>query len=310
MFKMKSVLCIVAIFSLALVSCTERIPEKEMPDVDNGVITMVKATVEPLTLKGATGVGNYKWNETHTIGIYGTTEGENECYLPVKSTVGDNEAYFFGNTVGGDMTIYMPYVSEGSAAALDGRVTVPATQHYYEDPLDHLMYNSTFLATTTASEVSFGYHAGLIKIEIDHDIQNISSVTVMVGKVTGDAAYSDYLVGDISVYPDVEEYLVNGSNTLVITDFPEGVNAEAKVEGDSTKSGNPAIVWAALAPGTYEALVVEVSNGETIATLPVMGPFVVEKCAISEDVCVATEIEHDNGVGDFEGEEGEFNPKN
>ena len=112
-----------------------------MPNVDNGAITMVKATVEPLTLKGATGVGNYKWNEAHTIGIYGTNAGENECYIPVKSTVGDNEAYFFGNVVGGDMTIYMPYVSEGNLAALDGRVIVPAVQKYYAEALDHLMYN-------------------------------------------------------------------------------------------------------------------------------------------------------------------------
>ncbi len=310
MFKMKSVLCIVAIFSLALVSCVERIPEKEMPDVDNGVITMVKATVEPLTLKGATGVGNYKWNETHTIGIYGTIEGENECYLPVKSTIGDNEAYFFGNAVGGDMTIYMPYLSEGSQAALDGRVTIPATQHYYENPFDHLMYNSTFLATTTASEMSFGYHTGLVKIEIDYDIQNITSVAVYVGNITGDAEYSDYLVGDIAVNKDVEETLVNGSNSLVITEFPEGVSAEAKVEGDPTKPGKPAIVWAAVAPGTYEALVIEVSNGDFTTSLPVKGPFVVEKCAIAEKVCVATELEYDNGVGDFEGEEGEFNPEN
>ena len=208
------------------------------------------------------------------------------------------------------MTFYMPYVSEGSPAALDGRVTVPATQNYYESPLDHLMYNSTFLATTTANEVSFDYHTGLIKIEIDYDIENITSVAVMVGHITGDAEYSDYLVGDIAVNQDAVEALVNGSNTLVVTNFPKGMNAEAKVEGDPTKPGKPVIVWAALAPGTYEAFVIEVSNGEITTSLPVQGPFVVEKCTICEEVCVATEIDYDNGVGDFEGENGEFNPKN
>ena len=109
MFKMKSLFSIVAIFSLALVSCTERIPEKQMPDVDNGVITMIKATVNPLELQGVPGVGEYSWNETHTIGIYGTAAGENECYLPVKTTLGSSEAQFYGNEVGGDMTIYMPF---------------------------------------------------------------------------------------------------------------------------------------------------------------------------------------------------------
>lgn len=301
MSKMKSLFCIVAIFSLALVSCTDRLPDKEMPDVDNGVITMIKATVEPLQLEGATGVGNYSWNEAHTIGVYGSTMGENECYLPVKTTVGGSEAYFYGNEVGGELLLYMPYVSGGSAAALDNRVTVPAEQQYYADALNHLMYNSTFLGKGNVDTVSFDYHSGLVKIEIYYDIQNISSVSVMVGNLSNDGSYSPYLVGDISVDEDVEEYLVNGSNKLVVKGFSEGVNATESV---------PATVWAALAPGIYENLVVEVSNGEITASLPVEGPFVVEKCAIAEKVCAAKEIPHDNGVGDFEGENGEFNPRN
>ena len=301
MFKMKSVLCIVAIFSLALVSCTERIPEKEMPNVDNGVITMIKATVEPLTLKGATGVGNYAWNETHTIGIYGTTIGENECYLPVKSTIGDNEAYFFGNAVGGNMTIYMPYLSAGSPAALDGRVTIPAQQNYYATPFDHLMYNSTFLAEAKSDVVTFDYHAGLVKVELHYDIPNITEVSVLVGNVTANGGYDDYCVGDVAVDKYAEEYLVNGSNQVTVTGFPEGTN---------TTLAQPLTVWVALAPGTYENFVVEISNAETTISTPVKGPFVVEKCAISENVCDAKEVKYDNGIGDFEGENGEFNPQN
>ena len=301
MFKMKSVLCIVAIFSLALVSCVERIPEKEMPNVDNGVITMVKATVEPLTLKGATGVGNYSWNETHTIGIYGTTIGENECYLPVKSTIGDNEAYFFGNAVGGNMTIYMPYVSSGSPAALDGRVTIPAQQQFYANEFDHLMYNSTFLAETKSDVATFDYHAGLVKVELHYDIPNITEVSVLVGNVTADGGYNDYCVGDLAVDKYAEEYLVNGSNQATVTGFPEGTN---------TTVAQPLTVWVALAPGTYENFVVEISNAEMTISTPVKGPFVVEKCAIAENVCDAKEVKYDNGIGDFEGENGEFNPVN
>ena len=299
MFKMKSVLCIVAIFSLALVSCVERIPEKEMPNVDNGVITMIKATVEPLTLKGATGVGNYSWNEKHSIGIYGTTIGENECYLPVKSTIGDNEAYFFGNTVGGNMTIYMPYVSAGSPAALDGRVTVPTQQNYYASPFDHLMYNSTFLAETKSEEATFSYHAGLVKVELHYDIPNVTEVSVFVGNVTPDGGYDDYCAGDIAVDKYAEELLVNGSNQVTVNGFPEGFN---------TTIAQPLTVWVALAPGTYENFVVEISNAEMTISTPVKGPFVVEKCAIAENVCDAKEVKYDNGVDDFVGENGEFNP--
>ena len=301
MFKMKSVLCIVAIFSLALVSCVERIPEKEMPNVDNGVITMIKATVEPLTLKGATGVGNYSWNETHTIGIYGTTIGENECYLPVKSTIGDNEAYFFGNSVGGNMTVYMPYVSAGSPAALDGRVIVPVQQKYYASPFDHLMYNSTFLVEGKSEEVTFDYHAGLVKIQLQYDIQDIVSVSVLVGNITAGADYNDYCAGELSIYTDVETLLVNGSDHVTISGFPEGTD---------TTIANPLTLWAAMAPGSYENFVVEISTADMTISTPVKGPFVVEKKSITEHTCVAKEVKYDNGVGDFEGENGEFNPVN
>ena len=301
MFKMKSVLCIVAIFSLALVSCVERIPEKEMPNVDNGVITMIQATVEPLHLKGATGVGNYQWNETHNIGIYGTTVGENECYLPVKSTIGDNEAYFFGNAVGGDMTIYMPYVSGGSQAALDGRVIIPVEQKFYANEFDHMMYNSTFLADSKSENVTFDYHAGLVKVELHYDIANLSEVSLFVGNVTADGSYDDNCVGEIAIDPYADQYLVNGSNHVVIKGFPEGT---------SSSVDKPLVLWAALAPGVYENFVVEISNAEMTISTPVRGPFVVEKCAITEKVIDAREVKYDNGIGDFEGENGEFNPEN
>ena len=298
---MKSLLYIVAIFSLALVSCTERIPEKEMPDVDNGVITMIKATVEPLTLQGLEGVGNYAWNEAHTIGIYGTTAGKNECYLPVKTTVGDNEAYFFGNVVGGDLTIYAPYSKEGNTAARSGRVIVPAEQNYYAEPLDHFMYNSTFLATSTVGEATFGYHAGLLKIELKYDIQNITSVKVLVGNVTADGDYSNYIVGDLAVDEDVEETLTNGAASLVVKNFPEGI--------DSTID-NPLVVWAVVAPGEYENFVVEIANAEATTAVPVKGPFFVAPRALADKTCVAEKINHDNTLDDFQGENGEFNPKN
>ena len=301
MFKMKSALYIVAIFSLALVSCIQQLPEKPMPDVDNGAITMIKATVEPLELEGAEGVGIYKWNDQHNLGIYGTSAGANERYLPVKSTTGDNEAYFFGNVVGGDLTIYMPYAEEGSTTALNGRVVVATAQQYYADPFDHLMYNSTLLATATTDEVSFAHYAGLVKIELKYDIQDITAIAVQVGNVTLGGSYDENFVGDLSVDPDAEQLLTNGASRLNIVNFPEG--SDSSVEA-------PMVVWAAMAPGVYENLVVEISNKDMTIAAPVKGPFEVNRCAICDQICVAEKIDHDNGVDDFQGENGEFNPKN
>ena len=301
---MKSLFCILAMFSLAVVSCTERLPEKEMPKRDNGNITMIKATVDPLQLKGDTGVGYYSWKDTNVIGIYGEDAGYNECYMPVQSTVvdGDNEAYFFGNVVGGDLTIYMPYVSEGNKAALDGRVIVPAEQKFYANEFDHLMYNSTFLAEGKSENVTFDYHAGLVKVELHYDIQNITEVAVTVGNVTADGSYDDYCVGDVAIDNYAEEFIVNGKNHVAVKGFPEGTNSTLD---------NPLVVWVAMAPGSYENFVVEISYGENgeIST-PVKGPFIVEKCAITENAVVAKKVELDNGIGGFEGENGEFNPEN
>ena len=299
MSKMKSLLCIVAVFSLALVSCTERLPESTLPD-DNGsdVITMIKATVAPLTLKGYPGVGNFSWNKDHIIGIYGTGAGVNERYLPVQSTIGDSEAFFFGNEVGGDLTVYMPYLESGIPAGKEGRVTVPAVQQYYASPFDHLMYNSELLAYVVGSEVNFGFHAGLVKVVIEYDVENISSVKMLVGKTSADGDYDNYCVGDLSITTDVEQMLVNGSNTLTVSNFPEGLGSTIN---------NPLTLWAAMAPGVYDSFVVEIASATGTIAAAVRGPFVVEKCAVASKPVVAKKLDQDNGVGDYEGEDGKFN---
>jgi hypothetical protein len=99
----------------------------------------------------------------------------------------------------------------------------------------------------------------------------------------------------------ISQMLVNGVGELSVTGFPEGTN---------TTIAQPLTLWVAMAPGTYENFVVEISNADTKISTPVKGPFVVEKCAIAENVCDAKEVKYDNGIGDFEGENGEFNPVN
>lgn len=310
MLKMKSVLYIVALFSLALVACTERLPENNMPNnVENGAITMVTASVKPLYVEGLDGVGNYKWGES-VLGI--VSSGKNERYLPVKSTTGDNEAYFYGNEVGGEMSIYMPYSNENGAKAAAGRLTMLAEQNYYADPFDHLMYNSTFLATTTAGSVEFDYYAGLAKVVLKYDMSDIVSVAVRVGNVT-DGDFNDYIAGDYSVVDAMlDDEAHRQSEVVVKIDEAEPFN---------TTVDNPAHVWVALTPGTYEHLVVAITPrvGEAVL-LPVEGkklkegttdeyepePFVIKRCALAKEV-VAEKIDRNNGVEDFEQENGSFN---
>jgi hypothetical protein len=297
MLKMKSALSIVAIFSLALVSCVQRLPDVNMPNVDNGAITMVKATVKPLTIEGLTGTGAYKWDGTVSLGIYGSSAGVNECYLPVKSTAGDSEAYFYGNVVAGDLTIYAPYSAENGQRAIEGRIEVPTVQKYYANAFDHVMYNSTFLGQTKSSEVEFDYYTGLVKILVKYDVENIASMKLMVGNLN--EGYSNYLAGELSVIDGLLDEQCNPSNTIVIDEFGDGVNSTIE---------NPLVVWVSVAPGIYENLVVEITNKENVTiSAPVAGPFEVKACAVASKECVAEKVDHNNGVDELEPEDGTFN---
>jgi hypothetical protein len=297
MLKMKSALSIVAIFSLALGSCVKHIPEKEMPNVDNGAITMVKASVKPLTVEGLSETGYYKWDGVLALGIYGTSRGLNECYLPVKSTAGSSEAYFYGNEVAGDLTIYAPYSKEGGEKALEYRVDIPAVQKYYANPLDHMMYNSSFLGITRNNEIEFDYHAGLVKILIKYDIAEVKSVKVLVGNIH--EGYSNYIAGELDVLDGLLDAKHNPSDAILINNFGEGVGASI---------AEPLVVWAIAAPGIYENFVVEITdkNDATISS-PVAGPFEVSRTTLASKECVAKKNDHNNGVDDMLPEDGEFN---
>lgn len=296
MFKMKSALYIVAIFSLALVACTERIQSPEMPDVSNGATTMVTALVKPLVVEGVEGVGYYKWDSETKIGIL--SAGENQCYLPVQSTTGDDEAYFYGNVVGGNLTIYSPYSNENGTKAKSGRLEMLAEQTYYANALDHLMYNSTFLATTSTDHVEFDYYAGLLKVVINHEkTEAISSVSISVGNINNaEGQYNDYFVGDYSVVSNLLDDENHRSNSVKVN-FKE----------NEFKSANENPIWVALAPGKYENLIVAVSYSDGVSiVLPVEGPFEVKAKALCEKVCVAEKVDHNNGVDDFVGKEDQF----
>ena len=268
-----------------------------MPNDTNGAVTMVKAIVKPLTLEGVAGEGLYKWDGLNAIGINGTSKGVNERYLPVQSTIGSNETYFYGNEVAGDLTIYMPYSVDGGIRADEGRVVVPAEQQYYNDPFEHLMYNSTLLGVTSNEEVEFDFHAGLAKILVKYDVQNIVSVKVMVGNLH--EGYNDYLAGELSTIDGLIDVEHNPLSAVTINNFGEGVNSTIE---------NPLVVWAALAPGIYENFVIEItdSNNVTISA-PVAGPFEVSRCAVASKVCVAEKVDHNNGVDDMLPEDGNFN---
>ena len=214
--------------------------------------------------------------------------------------MGGNEAYFYGNEVAGDLTVYMPYSEDGGIRADEGRVVVSAVQKYYADPFEHLMYNSTLLGYTSNDVVEFSFYTGLVKILVEYDVQDIVSVKLLVGNIN--EGYNEYIAGELYVADGEIDVEKDPQAVVTINKFPEGTNSTI---------ANPLVVWAMVAPGSYENFVVEITNKENVTiSAPVSGGetgFVVERCAVAPRVCVAKKSDNNNGTDDMIPEDGSFN---
>jgi hypothetical protein len=291
---MKSALYISVIAALFLASCTERLPEPQVPDIQNDYTTVISASVNPLTIEGISAAGEFAWNESHTMGVSGSEMGKNELYVPVKSTIGTSEALFYGGAVKGEFAIYAPYTTDGAAAALLARVVVPTEQNYYADPLEYLMYNSCFYATTATETVNFDFHTGLLKIYLKHNLTNIKGLKVTVANLS-ETGCNEGVAGYLAV-GESEQPLVNPQPTIHVGNYEAGLNSS---------EASPLAVYVAVAPGKYGNFVVEVETEAFTLAMPVRGPFVVNPLAITE--LTAKKVDHSFDVDDFESENGTFN---
>ena len=291
---MRSALYISVISALVLASCTKRLPEPQTPEVVNDATTVLSASVEPLSIEGLSESGEFIWNEKHTLGVSGSELGSNLQYVPVKSTIGQNEALFYGGAVKGEFTVYAPYSTDGAKAALDARVVVPTEQNYYENPLDYLMYNSCFYTKTTTESVKFDYHAGLLKINLAHGLENIKHVKVTVANLN-ETGCNEGVAGYLAT-TESEQPLTNPQPSVTVSNYAEGL-----VSSESA----PLAVYVLVAPGKYGNFVVEVGTEAFTIAMPVKGPFTVQPLAITE--LTAKKVDHDFDVDDFLSEEGTFN---
>lgn len=294
MRKMKSALYISVIAALFLASCTERLPESQVPEIQNDYTTVISAAVNPLSIEGVSGAGEFVWNESHTLGVNGSVMGRDQLYVPVKSTIGTSEALFYGGAVKGEFTVYAPYSTDGAKAALLARVVVPTEQNYYADPLEYLMYNSCFYATTTVETVKFDYYTGLLKINLKHNLTGIKGLKVTVANLN-ETGCNEGVAGYLAV-GESEQPLVNPQPTIHVGNYEAGLNSSVS---------SPLAVYVSVAPGKYGNFVVEVETEEFTIAMPVKGPFVVRPLAITE--FTAEKVDHNFDVDDFETENGTFN---
>ena len=291
---MKSALYISVISALMLASCTERLPEPQVPEVKNDATTVLSVSVDPLSIEGVSGAGEYTWAGTHTLGVSGSELGVNQLYVPVKSTIGTSEALFYGGAVKGEFTVYAPYSEKGAQAALDARVVIPTEQNYYAEPMEYLMYNSCFYAKSTTESVKFDYHTGLLKIFLQENLTNIKGLKVMVANLN-----------ETGCNEGVAGFLAVGESETPLTNPEPAIHVGNYAEGLSSSKDAPLAVYVAVAPGKYGNFVVEVETEAYTIAMPVRGPFTVAPLAITD--VTAKKVDYDFDVDDFESENGTFN---
>ena len=291
---MRTVLRISILLAFCFASCTKPLPEVTEPEVTTNAVSKVTVTFPALDVEGVDEVYEFEWNANTYIGAYGSVQGSNEKYAATVETVGLSTAEFYGDAIEGNLTLYIPYSNKGDKAIEAGRLEIPAVQTFNEDPLTMLCNTIKYIGVATSEnpQASFDYEAGLLKIQLKVSASSVESVAAQVKTVAkGDA----HPAGWYSLFENVTPRMTNASESVTVS----------YINGKRSTPSAPLTVWAVVAPGTYENIVVSVKDGEKVVNSYVKGPFVVEKRKVCNVVVTADKYGY--GIDDFEAENGTYN---
>lgn len=292
---MRTVLRISILLAFCLVSCTKPLPEVVEPEITTNAVSKITVTFPELTIEGVAESYEFEWDANTYIGAYGSVQGSNEKYAATTETVGLSTAEFYGDAIEGNLTLYIPYSNKGDKAVAEGRLEIPVVQTYNADPLNMLRNTIKYIGVATSEnpQAEFGYEAGLLKIQLKVVASSVESVSAHVK--TTNANNDAHPCGWYSLFENVTPRMKYESDAVTVS-YINGLRATPSA---------PLTVWAVVAPGTYENIVVSVVDGQKVIDTFVKGPFVVEKCKVC-DVVVTTD-RYGYGVNDFEAENGEYN---
>lgn len=292
---MRTVLRISILLAFCLVSCTKPLPEVVEPEISTNAVSKITVTFPELTIEGVAENYEFAWDANTYIGAYGSVQGSNEKYAATTESVGLSTAEFYGDAIEGNLTLYIPYSNKGDKAVAEGRLAIPAVQAYEANPWNMLRNTIKYIGVATSEEphAEFGYEAGLLRIQLKVVTSSVESVTAYVK--TTNSSNDAHPCGWYSLFESVTPRMTNASDKVSVS-YIGGLNSTPSV---------PLIVWAVVAPGTYENIVVSVVDGEKVVDTYVKGPFVVEKSKVCDVVVTADRYGY--GVNDFEAENGEYN---
>ena len=245
---MKRILHITFLLSVLLLSCTKQAPAPKEDIVREGY-TLLPANIETLLLDKEHA---RTWEESAAIGVFGSTQGQNEKYRLRSADAHLSRGEFYGPLVkGATIAAYYPFTPSfaGSAESLSGSLS--GVQSFFADkdaPAQFLTYCPTAFAFLENGQLPFHYPCGLLKVTVGLD----ETLTVRSISLT-DAVHP--LAGPMSVTRSGAVLdSASGTNTL-------SLNCEAGIPTKDS-SGNFQPFYLVMLAGDYADITLELRIDE------------------------------------------------
>ena len=268
--------------AVVISGCTEQ-KEMDFEPIDNSGHTILEADIESLLFGGAERL----WPEDACIGVYGSEQGDNECYAIKKAGVGLNTATFYGPLVKGNVAAYYPY-SPSYIGNADGMpVTLAAEQVYNaeSDVVDLFMaYTPRAYGYIQDGKVKFVYPNGVLHVRVE------TYETLVVKSITISSA-SSALAGLGVFGNDGALAMTETSQNAVVLDCGEGVSSR---NGDDFTD-----FYIVLVPGSYEDLEISIELESEAPFGRMLPPVEVKRVSAADFTIASVSITATEGPDSF-----------
>ena len=257
--------------------------EKEFEPVDNSGYTLLTADMETLLLENETRV----WPEDAYIGVYGSEQGENECYTIKDQSAGLASAVFYGPVVKGKIAAYYPYDPSYIGNAEGMPVVLEDEQVYNKeyDALAHFQaYTSKAFGYMQDGKLGFVYPNGILHLKVKtYEVLNIKGITL--------SSASNKLAGLGIVRNDGTTEMTESAAQKVHLDCSEGVLSKNGEEYSD--------FYFAVAPGVYEDLEISLELDEEAPFVRKVPSLEVKRVSAEDFAVTSVTVTTSGGPADF-----------
>lgn len=265
-----------------MAGCTDQ-KDNQFEPVDNSGYTLITADIETLLFESDERV----WPENAHIGVYGSEQGENECYTIKNASEGLKSATFYGPLVKGNIAAYYPY-NPSYIGSAEGMPVSIASKQVYDPNADAV---AQFMAYTPRAygymqddKMNFVYPNGLLHVTVE------TFETLTIKKITI-TSQTDRLAG-LGVFQN--------DGTLEMTETSDCVVSLDCGEGVLSRNGNVFTdFYLVLVPGMYEDLEISIELEGEAPFGRILPPVEVSRVSAAEFKMASVSITPSGGPDDF-----------